>query len=90
MKLIQFDKLKTMVERSCVCNKSKAPVIFTQQTFGISTNIKMECCNIEFKGKMDGHCKANHYDSIDADKFGEDEDEKKEKKKKKKEFSSLY
>jgi hypothetical protein len=43
-KLISFPYLKEVIENSCVCKLCHAPVKLSQETFGLATNLCLECC----------------------------------------------
>jgi len=42
-KLIPFPKLKQMIECSCSCKYCGAPLTLRQETFGLATNLYLEC-----------------------------------------------
>jgi len=43
LKLIPYDQLKAMIQGNCVCKECHSPLIMTQETFGIATNINLFC-----------------------------------------------
>jgi hypothetical protein len=61
-KLIPFDQLKRMIEGSCCCKICGQPVILKQETFGIATNLFLECVPCDKRKKP-------HYSSITADRI---------------------
>jgi len=65
MKLIPFDQQKSLVETNCICKKCHSPLNLTQDTFGLATNLYLECACTNDDGRMKPHKSA-----INSNSFG--------------------
>jgi hypothetical protein len=52
LKLIPFDKLKRMIEVGCACKYCGSPVTLQQETYGIATNLFLNCIPCDKRRKV--------------------------------------
>jgi len=69
IKLISFPALKCLIENTCVCKECHRPVVLTQETFGLATNVCVSCV-------MEDKCWKPHSMTERSETLrGEDEDD---------------